>query len=360
MKNKTIGFALAILLATISFQLPAQYLDAPPNGGSQRAIVIQYIGIASVSIDYGSPRVTDKDGISRRGNIWGGLVPYNGGIPTPWRGGANENTKITLSHDAKINGIPLKAGAYGLHFIPATDEWVVIFSMVSNAFGSFTYSEKEDALRIRVRPETSAYHEWLTYEFDERTPFHTLISMKWEDLKISFSIEFDTHENTFDSFRKQLRGIEQFSWEPWNEAARYCLENDVNLAEGLSWSDRSLGINANFTNTMTKSGLLKKSGMTAQADSLFGVALSIGNVQEIYAYGRDLLSDKETESARKVFLANEARFPDAWHAQLGLTRYFIAVNDAEKALASIEKGMKQAKTDRQKKVLNDLKSKLQK
>lgn len=357
MKNKIAGFAVTAMFAVISFHASAQYLDAPPGGGSQRSGVVQYVGLASVGIEYSSPRVTDKNGVSRRGKIWGELVPYNGSV---WRGGANENTKITLSHDASVNSTPLKAGAYGLHFIPSADEWIVIFSTVSDAFGSFTYSETEDALRIRVKPETSGYHEWLTYTFDERTPFHTLISMKWEDLKISFKIEFDTHEMTFDSFRKQLRGIEQFSWEPWNEAASYCLENGVNLSEGLTWIDRSLGINANFTNTMTKSGLLNKYGMAAKADSLFGVALAIGNVQEIYAFGRDLLSSKETESARKCFLANEARFPDTWHTQLGLTRYFLAVNEPEKAHSSIEKGLKHAQTDRQRKVLNDLKARLPK
>ncbi len=358
MKNNFFAYITLTLLTAFSAPMPAQYLDAPPDGGSQRAAVVQYVGIASVVIEYGSPRVTAKEGTSRRGKVWGELVPYNQGIPIPWRGGANANTKITFTHDAKVNGNVLKAGAYGLHFIPSATDWVVIFSNVSDAFGSFTYSEKEDALRISVRPEPSEYHEWLTYEFVERTPFHTLVSMKWEDLKVSFKIEFDSHEITFGSFRKQLRGREQFSWEPWNEAAKYCLDNDVNLPEALTWIDRSLGINANFTNTMTKAGLLKESGHTIQSDSIFEVALSIGNAQEIYVYGRDLLSDKKLDQAKKVFLANEARFGNTWHAQLGLTRYFIAISDTKKALESIEKGLKVAQTERQRKILNDLKAKV--
>ncbi len=358
MKNILCLLAPLALCALFPVQLPAQYLDAPPDGGSQRAAVTQYAGIAHVTLEYSSPRVTAPDGTSRRGKIWGGLVPYNQGNPIPWRGGANENTRFILSHDATINGSLLPAGAYGLHFIPAEQEWIVIFSKVSDAFGSFTYSEKEDALRIAVKPEPSEYHEWLSYEFVERTPSYTVLAMRWEDLQVSFRIEFDTHAITFKSFRRQLRGREQFSWEPWNEAAKYCLDNNVNLEEGLAWIDRSMAVNANFTNTMTKSGLLKKAGQTALADSLFDVALSIGNVQEVYAFGRDLLGEKKLDEAKKVFQANAARFEKTWHAQLGLTRYFMAVNDSGNALASIEKGLQYAQTERQKKILNDLKAKV--
>lgn len=101
-----------------------------------------------------------------------------------------------------------------------------------------------------------------------------------------------------------------------------------------------------------------RAGQTTLADSLFDVALSIGNVQEVYAFGRDLLGEKKLDEAKKVFQANAARFEKTWHAQLGLTRYFMAVNDSGNALASIEKGLQYAQTERQKKILNDLKARV--
>jgi len=55
-------------------------------------------------------------------------VPYGwnvepGGSPhkTPWRAGANENTVITFSHDASVEGKIVPAGSYGLFFLINSD-----------------------------------------------------------------------------------------------------------------------------------------------------------------------------------------------------------------------------------------------
>ena len=88
------------------------------------------------------------------------------GVPIPWRGGANENTTISFSTDVTIEGKPLAAGTYGLHFIPAEKEWIVIFSKNFTSWGSFSYDPKEDALRVTVKPQTAEMEEYLKYEFE--------------------------------------------------------------------------------------------------------------------------------------------------------------------------------------------------
>ena len=137
-------------------------LTLPPSGDNQRATVTQQIGPVVVSVEYSSPRVTLK-GDNRRGKIWGQLVPY--GLTKlapdcpqcPWRAGANENTIFTASRDVKVQGQTLPAGKYGLHMMPGKEQFTVIFSKNSTAWGSYSYDAKEDALRVttsRSRPTT--------------------------------------------------------------------------------------------------------------------------------------------------------------------------------------------------------------
>ena len=161
-------FIVALFTFGISRAANAQFggLTLPPSGDNQRAVVTQYIGPVKISIDYSSPDVHAPDGSDRRGKIWGTLVPYgmtNLGFGTcgdncPWRGGANENTVFSTSHDIKVQGQPLAAGSYGLHFIPSENEWTAIFSKNFTSWGSFTYDTKEDALRVTAKPEKSEYH----------------------------------------------------------------------------------------------------------------------------------------------------------------------------------------------------------
>src|ERR1043166_2695792 len=98
--------------------------------------------------------------------VWVKLVPYG----QVWRAGANENTTITFTDPVTIEGKPLDRGTYGLHMIPNDNEWTVIFSKVNTAWGSFTYDQREDALRVNVKPQSSEMHDALTYEFDNVSP----------------------------------------------------------------------------------------------------------------------------------------------------------------------------------------------
>src|SRR6202795_3375021 len=130
-----------LLMAAMPGVSPAQsfVLDLPL--ASQRAEVSQRIGVTDITINYHRPLVNDR-------KVWGGLVPYG----QVWRAGANINTTITFSDPVTIEGKPLAAGTYGLHMIPNENEWTIIFSKNSTSWGSFTYKEAEDALRVNVKP----------------------------------------------------------------------------------------------------------------------------------------------------------------------------------------------------------------
>ena len=146
-------------LAPASAQVPGVTL--PPDGDNQFASVTQGIGPVRVTVRYNSPDVHSPTGEDRRGKIWGTPVAHYGmadlgfgtcGDQCPWRGGANENTVFTVSHDVKVQGQTLPAGSYGLHFLAGPEEWTVIFSKSSTSWGSYFYDAKEDALRVTAKP----------------------------------------------------------------------------------------------------------------------------------------------------------------------------------------------------------------
>ena len=133
MTSRNWRIAALVVAACVALPLAAaaQLVTLPPDGDNQKASVSQWIGLVEVTITYNSPDVTGPDGSDRTGKIWGQLVPYgmaNLGFGTcggecPWRAGANENTVFRVSHDVKVEGLPLPAGSYGFHIIPGPEEW---------------------------------------------------------------------------------------------------------------------------------------------------------------------------------------------------------------------------------------------
>ena len=170
------------LLLLGSFGLAQSFvLDLPRP--SQHAVITQRIGITDVTINYHRPMVNKR-------KVWGGLVPYG----QVWRAGANENTTIKFTDPVTIEGKPLPAGAYGLHMIPGENEWTVIFSRNSTSWGSFTYNQAEDALRVTVKPQATEFHESLTYDFDDVNPDSTVVTLRWEKVAVPFKVGVNTHE----------------------------------------------------------------------------------------------------------------------------------------------------------------------
>jgi hypothetical protein len=185
----TLGIVLCLtfLLASPSVSLA----QANRVRASLKASVTQRLGTdTDITIDYSRPGVKGR-------KIWGELVPYglapgnkySDNKPFPWRAGANENTTIEFNKDILIEGKPLPAGKYGIHMIPGEKEWTIIFSKNNSAWGSFTYKQEEDALRITVTPEKAPFQEWLEYGFDDLAGTSATAYLHWENLKVPFKIQ---------------------------------------------------------------------------------------------------------------------------------------------------------------------------
>jgi hypothetical protein len=330
-------------------------LTLPPDGDNQRSTVTQQVGLVKVTLDYSSPDVHAPNGDDRHGKIWGGLVPYGMaalgfgtcGDQCPWRGGANENTVFTTTHDVKVQGQALPAGSYGLHFIPGPDEWTVIFSKNYTSWGSFSYDAKEDALRVKAKPEKSEYHEWLSYEFTDRHPDKTTVALKWEDLQVPFTVTVDDPAALYiANMRNELRSEPGFNWQGWARAAQYALGAKA-LPEGLDWAQKAVeppNGQPNFITLSTLAQLQEASGKAEEAKKTMEMALSHPTASsfDVHGYARQLQAQGKNDEALKIFELNAKLHPGAWPVQFGLARGYAGVGKKKEAIEAARKSLAQA------------------
>ena len=257
-------------------------LDLPRQ--SQRAQVSQRIGITDVTISYHRPLVNDR-------KVWDALVPYG----KVWRAGANENTTITFSDPVQIEGKPLDRGTYGLHMIPNADEWTIIFSKNSTSWGAFTYDEKEDALRVTVKPKAADMHNALTYDFANLQPDSAVVELEWEKVAVPFKVSVDVHDVVEASLRKQLRSLSQYTWVSWDEAANYLLTEKVALDSALIYANKSIENEDRYDNEITKSKVLKALNRKDESAAAEKKALDMANPLQVHQYARQLLGEKRND-----------------------------------------------------------------
>jgi hypothetical protein len=297
---------------TLMLNLPRQ---------SQHALVSQRIGITDITINYHRPLANGRQ-------IWGKLVPYG----QVWRAGANENTTITFSDPVTVEGQVLEKGTYGLHMIPGENQWTVIFSKDSAAWGSFSYKQDEDALRVTVKPQATDTHDALAYDFDDVKPDSTVVTMRWDKVAVPFKVHVNVNEIVTASIHRQLYGLNQYYWEGWDDAAGYFLANKINLEEALKDEDLSIQAEERYDNLLNKSKILEAMGRQQDAEAIRAKALDKGSALQLYFYARQLQAQKKQDEALAIFKSNAKRFPDYWTSHLGLARVYSAQGDFDNAV----------------------------
>lgn len=335
--KRVLAFLFAIIISGITLaQIP---LTVSPSGGNKKASVSERIGLTDVIIHYDRPGVK-----GREGKIWGELV-HNGFIDqgfgssksAPWRAGANENTTIEFTTAVKVEGQNLAPGKYGFFIAYDPNECTLIFSKNSTSWGSYFYDAKEDALRVKVKPTAlDKSVEWLKYEFTNQTENSVTVVLQWEKLAIPFRVEVDYVNAQLESFRKELRTEKGFIWESWNQAAAWCLQNNVNLEQALVWADTATGPffggDRAFAAWSTKAGILEKLNRSRDADSIMKKTISFASMNEIHQYGRQLLNQKKSKEALEIFKSNFQKNPNQFTTLMGLTRGYSANGDYKNAL----------------------------
>ena len=319
--------AAAVIVTSVASPLAAQFPPLVLPRASQRASVSQQVGLTRITIDYHRPAIAGRQ-------VWGALVPFD----TVWRAGANENTVIAFSSPVRVAGREVPAGRYGLHMIPSRAAWTVILSRDADAWGSFAYDSTHDFLRVTTTPVSTAdTQERLAYLVETPAPDSAVAVLRWEKLAVPIPIAVNTRQVVVDSLRAQLTGAPQFFWQPWSQAAAWCLAKDVNLEEAAAWADRSIAIQETYTNLQVKAGLLEKRGDAAGAARARNRALAIAGEADMNAYGYQLLGAGKVDSAIAVFRRNTKDYPRSWNTFDSLGEALAQKGDRKRALEAYRK-----------------------
>lgn len=363
MNKKKLLTAIALAVSSITFsQIP---LTVAPSGGNKKASVSERIGLTDVTIHYDRPAVK-----GREGKIWGELVHtgfinqgFGNSVAAPWRAGANENTVFEFSTPVKIEGQTLPAGKYGFFIAYDPSASTLIFSKNHTSWGSYYYDEKEDALRVKVKPQPlDKSVERLKYEFIDETENTATVALQWEKLMIPFTIEVDYVNDQIESFRKELRTEKGFGWESWNQAAAWCLQQNVNLQQALVWADTAtsttFGGDKAFRAWSTKAQLLEKLNRPAEAADMMKKSMAFAGMNEIHQYGRQLLQQKKNKEALEIFKTNFQKNPNQFTTLMGLVRGYSANADYKNALKYANQAMALAPDSNNKNNLSSMIDKL--
>src|SRR6266487_507007 len=337
------SFAICLAVLGLGGTVSAQNdLNLPDV--SQAAGVKQRIALTDITIKYHRPLVNGR-------KIWGGLVPYG----KVWRAGANENTTIEFSDPVSVEGKALAKGVYGLHMIPNSDSWTVIFSKTNTAWGSYSYDQKQDALRVDVKPKPLAEQkEALEFEFGDLKPTSAAVTLKWEKLGVPFTVSVNDADQTLENIRAQLKGRGQFTWQALDEGAQFCLTRKINLDEALRWADASIQNEERFDNLSTKADILKARNRPDEAKATWSHAVEIATAPQLYSYGRRLQSQKQGAEAMEIFKDVAKRFPQGVFGYLAQARIKSAAGDFAGALNDAKQAQAAAPSDAQKQAIKGL------
>jgi Protein of unknown function (DUF2911) len=346
---KSTRFLTLIFGFIVSMAALAQ-MTLPPSGNNQKSEVSQYLGLVKVTINYSSPDVGGRE-------IWGKVVPYglnnlnfgksSDANPSPWRAGANENTLITFSHDVQVEGKPLKAGTYALFMIAAPEgqDWVVIFSSATGAWGSFSYLPSEEVLRVSVKAVVSEFNEFLTFDFTDRLQNSATARLKWEKISVPFKITVPNGDDLYvQKLREEFTGIKAFqNWINGVSAINFCATKKINLEEALGWAQNYIDRNVRyFPIYNAKANVLAAMGKQTDADAVMKEALALNDATagQMVNYGRTLITQKREKESLPVFEAALKKFPGNATALTGVARGYSATGDHKKALKFLQDALK--------------------
>ncbi|HKZ80952.1 MAG TPA: DUF2911 domain-containing protein [Pyrinomonadaceae bacterium] len=297
LNHRFISLSLSYLALTVFFICSSSYAAAQTPvrlpRPSQKASVMQTIGVTDLTITYSRPGVKGR-------KIWGDppanmatgeatlddqnvrpkdmvIVPYG----HLWRTGANEATTFAVTDDVLINGQKLPAGTYSLHTIPEKNEWTIIFNSDAGQWGSFNYDQKKDVLRVKVKPQMVAdSQEWLLYSIPAVTPNSAQVVIRWEKLAVPFTVEVPNVEAVWRAKVDAAIAANPTDWRiPLSVANAYANEDKWDNA--LEWADWSIKVKETFQNLSAKTNMLFNAGRKEEAFALADKALERGKADKV-------------------------------------------------------------------------------
>jgi hypothetical protein len=260
----TAFFVGVTLVALSSTALAQPELPRP----SPAAKVSQVIGLTEITVEYSSPAVKGR-------KIWGALVPFD----QLWRTGANQATKLTVSRDVVLGGLPVPAGSYALFTIPGKSTWTVVLNKKTDQSGTGRdYKAELDLVRFTAQPKPAPFRERMTFLFADFTDDKGTLDLEWEKLRLSIPIKVNTEAQALANIDKSIDG----AWRIYANAARYLAETRHDHATSLRYIDQSLALHEDWFNVWIKATILAARGQRADAVALGERAYTLGQKAELF------------------------------------------------------------------------------
>jgi tetratricopeptide (TPR) repeat protein len=160
--------------------------------------------------------------------------------------------------------------------------------------------------------------------------------LRWDKVAVPFKVSVDVNAIVTASIHEQIRGLNQYYWEGWDDAAGYFLANKINLDEALKDEDNSIAAEERYDNLMSKSHILEALGRPQDAAVFRTKALDVANALQLYVYARQLQAEKKQDEALAIYRSTAKKFPDYWTTHMGMARVYSAQGDFDNAVKEVK------------------------
>jgi hypothetical protein len=217
MKRFTFYFLAACSAITLTTNAQDFHVPQP----STKQVITQDFGLGNITLTYSRPNVKGR-------KIFGETEPYN----LVWRTGANNATTIKFTDEVTVEGNKIPAGEYALFSIPGENEWTIILNKTAKQWGAYSYDEKADLLRFKVKPvNTEQLTETLTMQFAEMSINSGTLHIMWEHSDLPIRFVTDVDKQVMDGIDKAMQSDNK----PYYFAAIYYYNNNKDMNKALEW-----------------------------------------------------------------------------------------------------------------------------
>jgi Protein of unknown function (DUF2911) len=324
MNRRLLHLALFLSICANASLVLAQHIKTPQ--ASPRAVVEETMGVTDIRVAYHRPAVNNR-------KIFGGLVPYD----VIWRAGANQPTAITFSTPVKVEGQDVPAGTYSLFFIPGAQQWTLVLNKFTGGWGTYSYDQSEDLVRVKVTPQPVELTERMAFTFDDAKENSITLAMRWEKTRVPVKVEADTKKLVAEGIKNDLRSDLYWQAPAWVQAAGYMLRNG-NDDLALQYVNHAIEMQPDAQALRLKARIIEKKGdaegaktLRAQADKL--ITPEVLTVSNAYR----LISQKKYDEAITAIGDDKS-----WRALNAIGDAWAGKGDKAKAMEWYDKAMSAA------------------
>jgi tetratricopeptide (TPR) repeat protein len=167
-------------------------------------------------------------------------------------------------------------------------------------------------------------------------PNSAVIELEWEKVAVPFKVSVDVDSVALASLKKQLRGLSQYTWMSWDDAATYLLADKKDLNDALTYANNSIAIEDRFDNELTKSKVLFALDRKEDAAVAQKKALELASHLQTHMYARQLQAEKHPDEAFAIFRDNAKKHPNEWFVHSGLARVYCSEGKFDDAVKEMK------------------------